>query len=62
MPRLHRYATLPNDRNEAELNDHWTGATNQVDKQGAIFDARFRPGAGAWNELFGLAFIRRFSL
>jgi hypothetical protein len=36
-----------------------TGATNQHDAQGLLFEAEFQPGSGSWDGLFGLAVTQR---
>ena len=38
-----------------------TGATNQVDPFGEVFEAEFQPGSGSWDGLFGAAFSQRLT-
>jgi hypothetical protein len=37
-----------------------TGATNRIDRQGALFEAEFQPGSGSLDLLLGAAFTQRF--
>ena len=36
-----------------------TGATNERDNFGNLFEAEFQPGSGSWDPIFGMAFTRR---
>jgi hypothetical protein len=37
-----------------------TGATNERDVFGNLFEAEFQPGSGSWDPIFGFALTRRF--
>ena len=37
-----------------------TGATNRIDRLGAVFETEFQPGSGSWDPMLGAAFTQRF--
>ncbi len=37
-----------------------TGATNRLDRFGALFETEFQPGSGSWDPMLGAAFTQRF--
>jgi outer membrane putative beta-barrel porin/alpha-amylase len=37
-----------------------TGATNRIDRLGALFETEFQPGSGSWDPMLGAAFTQRF--